>query len=246
MLFVAAKQKSKRSAKRKKTSKTKAEKVSGSNDKLTKVSSSKGAAKSSFLLNNRSLHSKKYWLLVFVLIVLGAGYLFRGLFIAATVNGTPISRFAVIKDLEKQGGKQTLDKLIIQQLVEQQAKNKNVLITDEELDAEVQAIRSRVEAQGQDFQELLTLQGLTEDVLKENIRSQLLLQKLLEDRIQISDEEVNSFMEENSDSFPEDLSEQEKIDLAKNQLSQDKLQSEIQAYLTELKDAANINYFVNY
>ena len=42
----------------------------------------------------------------------------KGLLVAATVNGSPISRWAVIGNLEKQAGKQALDSLITEKLIE--------------------------------------------------------------------------------------------------------------------------------
>jgi preprotein translocase subunit SecF len=40
-----------------------------------------------------------------LLIIVALGFYFRGSFIAATVNGSPISRFDVIREAEKQSGK---------------------------------------------------------------------------------------------------------------------------------------------
>ena len=48
----------------------------------------------------------------------------RGLFVVALVNGEPISRIEVIKALEKQGGKATLDSLVTKKLIAQEARSK--------------------------------------------------------------------------------------------------------------------------
>ena len=45
--------------------------------------------------------SLKTVIIILVIIAFGALYIFKGLFIAATVNGTPISRLTVIQKLEK-------------------------------------------------------------------------------------------------------------------------------------------------
>src|SRR6476661_8388753 len=57
---------------------------------------------------NRKLAMNKWYLIAGLVIVLIAGllYLLRSYFIAAMVNGQPISRFSVISELERQSGKQ--------------------------------------------------------------------------------------------------------------------------------------------
>jgi len=67
-------------------------------------------------------------LLVFVLL-----YFLKGFYIAAVVNGQPISRFSVIGELERRGGSQALDSLINQTLILQEAKKQNVTTTDQEI-----------------------------------------------------------------------------------------------------------------
>src|SRR3990167_8103091 len=62
--------------------------------------------------------SIKAAIVIGVIIVVGAlAYRYKGLLVAATVNGSPISRFSVIEELEKKSGKATLDALIIQKLI---------------------------------------------------------------------------------------------------------------------------------
>ena len=52
------------------------------------------------------------------------GFVLRGAFIAAAVNGRPISRFKVIRELEKRQGMTTLDGLITEELIKQQQEAK--------------------------------------------------------------------------------------------------------------------------
>ena len=64
-------------------------------------------------------------LIVVILIV--AAFFLKGLFIAAVVNGEPISRITIISELEKQGGKQILSSLVNKILILQEAKKKHLL-----------------------------------------------------------------------------------------------------------------------
>src|SRR4051812_42694523 len=53
-------------------------------------------------------------------------YFAKGLFIAAVVNGMPISRFEVIHQLEKSNGKAALDALVTRKLIADAAKKAGV------------------------------------------------------------------------------------------------------------------------
>ena len=83
------------------------------------------------------------------LILLFVGlYLFKGIFIAADVNGEKITRFAVIKELEKQSGKQTLESMVTKTLIIQEAKKRDINIGDTEIDTEIAKIAKNIEGQG--------------------------------------------------------------------------------------------------
>ena len=57
----------------------------------------------------------------------------KSIFFAALVNGTPIMRYSVIKELEKQNGKQALESLITKKLILQTAKKKNIEVKQSDL-----------------------------------------------------------------------------------------------------------------
>src|SRR5690349_14247110 len=89
---------------------------------------SEAAAKSTApKTRTRSLKVRKsYVLFIIAILALGALlYVGRGLFVAAVVNGQPISRISVIKETEKQSGKQALDTIVRNTLIEQEARKAN-------------------------------------------------------------------------------------------------------------------------
>ena len=57
---------------------------------------------------------------------------------------------------------------------------------------------------------------------------------------------MKKYIETNADLLPEDQNTEELNNKVKNQLQQQKLSEAIQTWLTDLKDKANINYFVDY
>src|SRR3972149_1263490 len=71
-------------------------------------------------------------------------YYFKGLFVAALVNGQPITRLDVIQELEKRGGQQTLSSLITQALILQEARKQGVDVTKTEVDDEVKKVEDNL------------------------------------------------------------------------------------------------------
>lgn len=181
-----------------------------------------------------------------IFLFLLAIFVLKNFLIAATVNGQPISRITVIKELEKQGGKQTLDGMITRILIQQEAKNNNITVSQEELDAEIKKIEESLKEQQTTLDAALELQGMTRNDLNNDIRLQIIVQKLVENKVEITDEEVNEFLTENADFFPEDATNEEKMTDAREQLKQQKISLETQTLVENLQKNAKTIFFVNY
>lgn len=187
---------------------------------------------------------------VFIILLLGSfGYLLylnRGLFVAAMVNNQPISRVSVISELEKRQGKSALDSLVTETLIMQEAQKNNIVVSNEEVDAELNTINENLKAQGQELDQLLSMQGMKKEDLEKQIRVQKVVEKLLNDKLTVSDEEVKKYLTDNKDAFNPDAKPEEKEEQARTQIKQEKLGTEFQTWLTDLKAKSNIRYFVSY
>ena len=173
-----------------------------------------------------------------IAVTLIALYYFKGLFIAATVNGQPISRLSIISSLEKQSGKQTLESIIVKTLILQEAKKQNIIISKSGLDQEIKKIESQVSSQGQNLDQLLIVQGMSRKDLTEQIEIQKIAEKLVEKYIKITDKEIEKYIEENKGSL--------KKEDAKLQLKQQKISEKLQSLIQGLQAKAKINHFVSY
>lgn len=123
---------------------------------------------------------KPYIFFALGIIALGALiYLGRGLFVAAVVNGQPISRISVIQEAEKQSGRQALDTLVRNTLIEQEARKANVSVSQEELDAEIKKVEDTFSKQGQKLDDVLAMQGLTRADLEKLLRLEILVGKIV-------------------------------------------------------------------
>lgn len=170
----------------------------------------------------------------------------KGIFVAATVNGSPISRLSVIKELEKQGGKQALEAIIDKKLIETELNKKKVTATKEEVDAEIDKIKTQVTAQGGTLETALAQQGMTEEKLREQITIQKKLEKLLADKVAITDAEIDSYIKDSKATPPKDVKMEDFRKQISEKLKQQKFQSEAQKWVSNLTTNAKIKYYVNY
>lgn len=188
--------------------------------------------------------SKKNLIVLLLLIIVAGAYYFRSLFLVANVNGTFVSRPEFTKELEKRAGKQVLDDLITKTLITQEAAKKGVAVTSEEVAEEIENISSMLEGQGTTLDEALSLQGQTRLDLEENVSVQKTIEKLLDDKLTVSDQEIKDYFENNPEYFGEDANFDEVKESIAQQLKQEKTSAEYNSWITSLKDEANITYFL--
>ncbi len=197
-------------------------------------------------LNKLKKLNKKTIIILAIVIVVGVlAYFGRGLFVAATVNGQPISRWSVISMLEKESGKNLLESMIVEKMIAMEAKSKKIVVSDEEVADEIKKIETDITSQGGTLELALAQQGLTIDVVEKQILLQKQVEKLLADKIVVSDEEVTKYIADNQVTIPagQEATFNEQI---KSDLVAEKLNTEGQKYVADLKAKAKIKYFVNY
>ncbi|HVZ67036.1 MAG TPA: SurA N-terminal domain-containing protein [Patescibacteria group bacterium] len=179
---------------------------------------------------------------VVLLIVLALGYL-KKQFVVATVNGQQISRIQLINALEQADGQNVLNSLISQTLLEQEAKRRNIKITDAEVNSEIQKIDKTLAQQNVTLSDALKQKGLTMADLKQQVKQQLLSDKLADaDNIKITDKEVNDYIEQNKSMIPATADMTQVRAQVKQQLQQDKVSQKLQALLQQLQAKSKIFY----
>ncbi len=192
----------------------------------------------------------KHWklltlaLVVIVLILIGS--MGRGFFVAAIVDGEPISRLSVIKELEKRSGGQALDTMVIKKIILKQALKQGISISGDEVDTEISTLEDRMAKQGSTLDAALTQQGMTMDQFREQIILQKALEKILADKIAATDDEVNKYLEQSKAVAPKGMTEEDFRGKIKEQIKGQKFDAEVGKWLTEQKQKANIRYFVDY
>ncbi len=177
--------------------------------------------------------------LIILVSVVAALYFAKGFFVAAVVNGRPVSRFTVLSELEKQGGAQTLQSLVQKELILQEAKKQKITVSNEEIDAELAKAEDSLKASGTTLDQALAQRGLTKANVIDQIRIQKLVEKLLGSQIEVSDQELEDYIKTNK-------LEKEDSNAIKEQLKQQKLYEKYQAYIADLESKAKVNYWVKY
>lgn len=118
----------------------------------------------------------------------------------ASVNGEKISEKELNELLVAQYGSEALDSLITEKIIKQEKKKEKIKVSKEELDAEMTAYMESYGGKGS-FEEILANSGVKMSTVEKNIENYLVTKKLLEPRIEITDEEMKEYFEENKDSY---------------------------------------------
>ena len=184
-------------------------------------------------------------ILAAVIIILALGFVYKGLFVAATVNGSPISRLAVVKRLENSSGKGTLDSLITEKLIARELDKNNVNVTEEEIDAKIKTVEEQVTQQGTSLKDALQSEGITEAEFRKQTSTQIRIEKMFQDKTQVSDEEVAKYIADNKVKISKGK-EAETKEQIRAQLKSGKLNQAVREWIDAIRASASIKYFVKY
>ena len=122
--------------------------------------------------------------------------------VVATVNGETITKDELYQAMLTEGGRQVLDRLITNLLILQEGKRLGITVTDEEIDARIQnLINANFYGMADSFYQALEQYGLTEESLKKDIKTELILRKIAGEQISISDEEAREYFKANQQNY---------------------------------------------
>ena len=150
-------------------------------------------------------------LVVLALVILGAAAVIISMQIdptVAVVNGDKIKRGDLYSVMYMQSGNEALDFLVEAQLISQEGKRRGLTIGEKEIDEEIKSIIDEYYGgEKEQFDAFVELQNISLDFLRSNIRRDLLLEKIIEDDLKISDEEAREYFKENQQVFdiPEEV-----------------------------------------
>ena len=173
-------------------------------------------------------------------------YYGRGFFVAAVVNGQPVSRLSLVEESERESGKQAMAMLVRNVLVEQEAKKQNVKVSDKDVTDQIKTIQNNLSKQGQNLDEMLKLEGMSRSDLHRIVRLDLLVGKLVDKEIKITESQVDDYIEKNKDILPKDKKGDALKKIVRARIKQEQLPQKAQEWFANLEKKASIIKFVNY
>ncbi|NLB52761.1 MAG: foldase [Syntrophomonadaceae bacterium] len=147
---------------------------------------------------------KKYLVILVIVAVVAAAGIYAATRpddeIVARVNGEPISKSELYDSMVKQNGQAALDILISKKIIEMEANKQNIQVTEEDLDKELDDLA--VYYGGRDvFEQSLSMYNLTLEDVREDLTVQVKLEKLMKERITVSDKEIEEYFNENKEMY---------------------------------------------
>jgi hypothetical protein len=161
--------------------------------------------------------------------------------IVATVNGTPIYRFEYIKQLQK-ADTTVISQMVQEALIKGEAKNKGIVISQDEIDKSMTVIEDQVKQQGTTLDEALKSRNITKEQLQDQIRTQLTAEKMASPSAEATQEEVDKFLKDNKDYLPTDKTATELQLLAKEQIEAQAKDTALNTWYSNLETSAKIIY----
>src|SRR3989344_2239023 len=206
----------------------------------TPISKSTGKKRQGLIGLITSIPRNVLVLLLTVLVLLGLiAWKFGGIFVPVMVNSQPVFGWEYYGELSKRFGQQTLDSLVTQKLLMQEAKKKGVSVSKSDIDERVTELEGQLAESG-GIDQALSLSGMTRDDLNEQLEINLLVEKLVEDRVEVTSKEIDDKYAESKEQMG-DITEEEAKKQIEGQIKSQKIQEEVANLITELRDAAKIN-----
>ena len=121
----------------------------------------------------------------------------------ATVNGQSISKADFDSKLESSpAALSTLQQMVREILLEQYAKNNNITVSDAEIAAKEDQIKSNFPTTGQgSWEDLLKSRGLTEDDVHKLLADQIIIDKAVGKNVKVTDAQIKDYFNKNHAAF---------------------------------------------
>ncbi len=153
----------------------------------------------------------------------------------AEVNGVAISKDELYDLMLEQNGTQMLDALIVEKVVDFEIDKEKIEISDEDIQGEIDSMKEYYGGE-ESFNMALAQAGLAEEDMKEDIKMNLKLKAVVEPYIEISEEDMKAYFEENKES----LGEAEEVKASHILVESEETAKEVKAKLNDGGDFAEL------
>jgi hypothetical protein len=166
----------------------------------------------------------------------------KGWIVAAVVNGKPIFSWQLNDTLRARYGQQTLEGLIGEKLINDEAQKSGVTVSASDLEKKQKQVLSSL---GTDvsLDDFLKFQGLTKTDFQQQLKIQLTVERLLTKGLTITDDEISGYIATNRATLtatdPALLKEEAREAIISNTVSE-----KLQAWFTQLRQKAAVMKFL--
>ena len=155
--------------------------------------------------------------------------------VVASVNGEDITKNELYELMVKQNGKQALDSLISQKVIELEAKKQKITVSDKDIQKEMETYYETYGGE-EAFVQTLQMSGYSLEDVKKELALNIKINKLLEPRIKITEEELKTYFEENKEQF----AQQKQVKASHILVETEEKANEIKKKLAEGQDFAQL------
>ncbi len=200
--------------------------------------------KSAFWSNLFIQPQKRKWLALALVALVLVGFLVyknKNQLIAATVNGQPIFRWELNQRLTDQFGSRMLDALIGEKLILDEARKQNLTVDASELEAKKLDISKSLG--GMKLEDMLAQQGMSEAEFLQQVKMQLLIEKMLAKEVSPSAQEVEDLLNSKDSTLTATDPAQRRLQ-AEDQIRNAKTSQKFNEWFSQLKQQAKVSRFL--
>lgn len=163
-------------------------------------------------------------------------------FVPAMVGSTPVTRFEIWNRLESSYGAQTLDDIVNEKILDQAIAKSGVKVDQTKIDEQIKELETQFESLG-GLDAALEQRGMSRQELTKQIKTQLSVEEMLQDKVNPTDEEVKAAFDEAATTTYKDKKFDEVKDQVRDDLVQLKLVEAFRDWFEMIKAEAKIKNF---
>jgi len=189
-----------------------------------------------------NLNPRFLTLFLAVILLALAIYKYGHWFVPAMVGNRPITRFELWQRMEKSMGEQILDDTVNEYALDAAIAKSGIAVAPEKIQDQLQELEKQFESVG-GLEEALTQRGLTRAELEKQIRTQLIVEEILADKVTPSDEELQAHFDEYAKTlYPEKTFDEVKDEVV-TAVRDTKLRDAFLTWFEQVKQEAQIKNF---